>query len=80
MTTYFLFGKEAVNTCLMLEGIPDVKIAEHLSEIPHAVFVWDDGSHPMELLNEYTGWDDYMRISESLYKLLRKGESINYNQ
>lgn len=69
---YFLFGKEATDTFYLVEGLPEHQIAEHIKPLPHAVFVWEDGMHPMQLLNAYDGWNDYMMITQTLYKLLLK--------
>lgn len=72
MKTYFLFGKEAIDVFHLIEGIPEQQIAEHLKGTPYAVFVWDNQTHPMELLSAYDGWGDYLMITETLYELLCK--------
>ena len=70
MITYYLFGKEAIETYNLLEGIPDVKIAEVLKNIQHATFKHDNQTHPSELLSAYDGWGGYLVIPQTLYELL----------
>jgi len=70
MITYFLFGKDAVETYNLLEGIPDVKIAEGLKDVPYSTFKYDDHTHPIELLSAYDGWLGFIVIPQTLYELL----------
>lgn len=68
MKKYFLFGSTAVAKLYCLEAGDDE--AEALREEDFAVYLWDEFSTPNELLYEFSGWGDYMEISEELYNKL----------
>lgn len=70
-TIFYLFGCVASDFFRENEGtMSNSKLFESISKMQYALSVYDQNSHPSELLAEYDGWDDFVEIPEELYNLL----------
>ncbi len=69
-TTYYLFGSTASEYHFNHEGMSANNLAKAIIEMDYYVSLFDEYSHPSELLSEFQGWDGFYEISEELYAIL----------
>lgn len=69
---FYLFGGVASEFYIEHQDELSAKeLAEAIAEMDFALSVYDEFSHPSELLVEYDGWSDFVEIPEELYNLLQ---------
>lgn len=75
---FYLFGGVASEFYIEHQDKLSAKeLAEAISEMDFATSVYDQNSHPSELLVEYDGWNDFTEITEELYQLLLEQQTLN---
>lgn len=72
-TIFYLFGSSASDFFRENEGsMLNSELSEAIFKMDFATSVYDQNSHPSELLAEYDGWNDFVEIPEELYILLQQ--------
>lgn len=69
---YFLFGRSASRAFDESdEGESNESIADRIKTHDYALFFWEEGvTHPLQLVDEYDGYEGYSEITKELYELL----------
>jgi len=70
MNRYFLFGQAACQG-MIEDDIKGAKNAIKRGE-PFDVFEWNPNTDPTELLNTFSGWEDFCEITKKEYESLEK--------
>lgn len=70
LKTYYVFGSTASEYHFNNKGISANELAKAIIEMDYSVALFDEYSHPSELLEEFHGWDGFDEISEELYAIL----------
>jgi len=69
-TIYYVFGSSAAEYHFNHKKMSAKNIAKAIIKMDYSVSLFDEFSHPSELLEEFQGWDGYDVISEELYAIL----------
>lgn len=83
--TYYLFGMDAINHFHEF-GIDSLinTVKNRIEDgfnIPFALYAWEEGDSPTELLNAFDGWDGFIPLTQGDYnKLLNVDKSAIYYQ